>query len=159
MMTYVRALAAVSALATVAIGCGGPAAPKSPFSGKAKASAQDVGEPEAHVRFEMPTTAPGKGAVATATVTVTPKSPWHINVDFPVKLELSSSAGITLPSPSLAKVDAQRYDGDALVFEVPYRVDTCGAQEITGNVDFALCRDEACAPVTEPVTATLGTAC
>ena len=42
------------------------------------------------------------------------------------------------------------------LFEVPYRVDVCGAHEIKGNVDFALCRDEACAPVTEPVTATIG---
>ncbi len=146
----------VAALTLVAA-CGAPSAPKSPFGkDKDKAGAtEEVGDPQARVTFDMPSK-PDRGDVATATVTVTPQSPWHINVDFPVKLQLSSSSGVTLPSPTQAKVDARRYDGDALVFEVQYRVDTCGDHEITGNVDFALCRDEACAPVTEPVSATVG---
>lgn len=154
-MTYGLRSLLLAAAALAA--CGGPSPAESPFAkGKAKPGAgQQVGDPQAQVTFDTPTR-PGRGDVATATVTVTPRSPWHINVDFPVTLQLSSTGGITLPSPTQAKVDARRYDGDALVFEVPYRVDSCGAHEITGNVDFALCRDEACAPVTEPVTATIG---
>jgi hypothetical protein len=138
------------AVSLIAVACGGPSTPQSPFGGNSKANV-DAGTPEADVAFDRGPSAQ-KGASATGTVTVRPKSPWHINVDFPVKLELTASDGVTLSSPSQAKVDAQRYDDDALVFEVPYRVDACGAHEIKGNVDFALCRDEACAPVTEPVT-------
>lgn len=120
--------------------------------------APDAAPAPAGATFEVRVQPPALAARGTPTsmqVSVVPTAPWHLNLDFPVKLKLRGTAGVRLPSPSLRTADATRYDENALVFDVPVTVDGCGEQSIDGEVDFAVCDDGSCAPSSEPVAMSL----
>lgn len=106
------------------------------------------------VRVQAPASA-ARGTPTVAQVSVVPTAPWHLNLDFPAKLRLRGTPGVRLPSPSLARTDAARYDEDGLVFDVPLTVHDCGAQSIDGDIHFAVCDDGSCAPSSEHVEMSL----
>lgn len=117
---------------------------------QAKTEAAVPSEPSYTVDVEVPPhTARGQEAIAR--VRVQPKAPWHINLDYPAKLRLESSEAVELDSTLLHKADAERFDDDALVFSVLFTPNAKGPQSIAAEVDFAVCGDAACGPVTEAV--------
>ncbi len=107
-------------------------------------------EPGYTVDVELPPqTTPGQESIAR--VRVQPKSPWHMNLDYPAKLRLEAPADVKLDTAQLTKGDAERYDDEALVFSVLFTPEAKGARKIQAQVDFAVCGDAACGPVTESV--------
>ncbi|MCA9656658.1 MAG: hypothetical protein H6712_17835 [Myxococcales bacterium] len=107
-------------------------------------------EPSYTVDVEVPPKTM-RGQEAIARVRVEPKAPWHINLDYPAKLRLQSSEAIELDATLLHKDDAERFDGEALVFSVLFTPQAKGQHSIAAEVDFAVCGDAACGPVTEAV--------
>ena len=160
-----KALLLAISLSTLGLGCKGEQqgeAP-SPERGKygapgAQASARE-GDPEPQPeevdRYTLQIDAPVEvdpGKEAMAKVTVHPVSPWHMNLDFPVSLELESVDGVAFVLQRQRKSDAERLDDDGLVFAVPFTVHAPGDKRIEGKIKFAVCGDQACDPVSLPVT-------
>ncbi len=85
-------------------------------------------------------------------VKVTPKAPWHMNLDFPTSLAVTAPAGVELAKPKLAKADATRLDESACEFDLAFTPTQPGDKAFKGTFKFAVCQDEACSPVTEDVT-------
>ena len=65
--------------------------------------------------------------------------------------EVAGSEAIELDATLLHKDDAERFDGEALVFSVLFTPQAKGQHSIAAEVDFAVCGDAACGPVTEAV--------
>ncbi len=115
-------------------------------------------EPGYTVDVEVPPNAT-RGEATIARVRVAPKAPWHMNLEYPAKMSLEATDGVELDAPLLRKGDAERYDDDALVFSVLFTPSEKGAQSIAAKVDFAVCGDSACGPVTESVELAFEVAC
>ncbi len=114
------------------------------------AASADGDETRFDVRVEAPTAAPA-GRESLAKVHVEPRSPWHMNTEFPVALRVTAPNGVELDVAKQRKSDAERFDDDGLVFALPFTPKTQGAKRIAGEVDFAVCGDAACAPETVAV--------
>jgi hypothetical protein len=82
-------------------------------------------------------------------VTVTPKAPWHMNLDFPTSLAITAPDGVTLAKAELRKADAVTLDDKLASFAVKFTPAAAGEKDLTGKFKFAVCQDEACSPVTE----------
>jgi hypothetical protein len=84
-------------------------------------------------------------------VRVVPKAPWHMNLDFPTSLEVAVPSGVEVANASLKKADATKLDEDQAQFDVQFTAAEAGEKAFTGTFKFAVCQDDACAPVTENV--------
>lgn len=82
-------------------------------------------------------------------VRVVPKDPWHMNLDYPTSLKVAAPEGVTLAKTDLKKADAKTLDESTCEFAVKFTPTAAGEQSFTGEFKFAVCQDEACAPVTE----------
>lgn len=89
------------------------------------------------------------GQEGEVTVRVVPKEPWHMNLDFPTSLKVAAPEGVTLAKADLKKADAKKLDESACEFAVKFTPTAAGDQSFTGEFKFAVCQDEACAPVTK----------
>jgi hypothetical protein len=91
------------------------------------------------------------GREGTVMVTVVPKAPWHMNLDFPTSLAVQAPEGVQLAKPEMKKADAQKLDENSAEFAVKFTPAAAGEKAFTGKFKFAVCQDEACSPVTEEV--------
>jgi hypothetical protein len=90
------------------------------------------------------------GQESKVTVKVVPKEPWHMNLDFPTSLAVTASDGVALSKDKLKKADAELSEASCQ-FDVAFTPAKAGDAKFTGEFKFAVCQDEACAPVTENV--------
>lgn len=109
--------------------------------------------PGADERYELQIdTAEAKaGEQGTAVVRVVPKEPWHMNLDYPTSLKVEAPEGVSLTKAELEKADAAALDENKAQFDVAFTAAEPGERTMTGKFKFAVCQDEACAPVTEDV--------
>jgi hypothetical protein len=91
------------------------------------------------------------GQPAQVTVKVVPKSPWHMNLDFPTSLKVTAPEGVTIDKADLKKADAAKLDESTCQFDVKFTPAAAGESKFTGKFKFAVCQDDACSPVTEDV--------
>jgi len=140
--TFVASMALVACVQTV------DSAGKPGRAGRAGAADQE--EPGYTVDVELSPQAT-RGQESLARVRVRPKSPWHMNLDYPAKLNLEAPADVGLQSPHLTKLDAERFDDGALVFSVLFTPQEKGSRTIQAELDFAVCGAAACGSVTESV--------
>lgn len=89
------------------------------------------------------------GKEGSVKVTVVPKAPWHMNLDFPTSLALTAPDGVTLAKAELKKGDAAKLDEKSAEFDVKFTPTAAGEKTFNGKFKFAVCQDEACSPVTE----------
>lgn len=136
-----------SLLAVVGCSAETPAADRAAHKARAQA-AMEPATPSYTVDVEVPPQTT-RGQEALARVRVQPKAPWHMNLEYPAKLQLRAPADVELERPLLRKADAERYDDGALEFSVLFTPQAKGARTIQAELDFAVCGDEACGPVTE----------
>jgi hypothetical protein len=98
------------------------------------------------------------GAEATAKIVITPATSYHVNTEFPVKLELQPPSGVTLPKALFVaggdkgKGDADAFDEQQLAFAVKLTPAQAGNVTVSGTIKFAVCDKDSCLPKKEPVT-------
>lgn len=92
------------------------------------------------------------GAASTATLTLRPRGAWHLNTDYPFKVELAPGAGVRVAKPVLRKDDARRFGESGADVDVVFTADKAGRGDITATVKFATCDDASCAVHKETVT-------
>jgi hypothetical protein len=96
------------------------------------------------------------GAEAIARVTVTPAAGYHINQDFPTKLDLQPPAGVKVAKTTLEVGDAEKMDEHTLVFAVHATPSAAGSFTLPGKIKFAVCKgEEDCEPKRRDVSFTV----
>jgi hypothetical protein len=120
---------------------------------------EQVPEPRANEvpedRYRVTVDAPARtatGREVLAKVIVEPRAPWHMNLEFPVSLELRTPDGVVVVGAQQRKDDVERLDEQGLVFAVPFTANSQGAKQFEGELKFAVCGDEACSPISVPVS-------
>ncbi len=126
----------------------------------AKAGADETGKlraEEGKLAVEAPADAKA-GAEATAKITVTPGTGYHVNTEFPIKLTLEAPAGITLARSEFkaggmdkAKGDADVLEEQRLVIGVKLTAAKSGSYTINGTFKFAVCDKDSCLPKKETI--------
>jgi hypothetical protein len=144
----VRTLLLCLASATAALACNAETSGSS-SAGRAKGGGE-AAEPGYTLDVELPPRAT-RGQESIAHVRVHPKAPWHMNLEYPAKLQLRAPADVELVAPLLRKGDAERFDDQALEFAVLFTPQGQGSRKIQAELDFAVCGDAACGPVTESI--------
>jgi hypothetical protein len=86
------------------------------------------------------------GGETTLRVRVTPGTGYKMNAEFPTKLTLEPTAGVTLGKTSLVLADAEKFDDGQLVFAVKATPAASGSYTVNGKIKFAVCTDATCDP-------------
>jgi hypothetical protein len=89
------------------------------------------------------------GATATATLTITAKSGWHVNGEAPITVALTAPAGVTLQKLKLSRADLAQSTPEAARFDIPVSATEAGKKTINAEARFVLCQAQACKPVKE----------
>jgi hypothetical protein len=123
----------------------------------AMAAASSLHPEEGTLAIEPPPDAKA-GAEATAKIVITPATSYHVNTEFPVKLELQPAAGVTLPKAlfvaggNKGKGDADAFDERQLAFAIKLTPAQAGNVTVSGTIKFAVCDKDSCLPKKEPVS-------
>ena len=89
------------------------------------------------------------GATATASLTITAKSGWHVNGEAPISVALTAPAGVTLQKLKLTRSDLAQSTPEAARFDIPVSATEAGKKTINAEARFVLCQEQACKPVKE----------
>ncbi|MBA3465420.1 MAG: hypothetical protein H0T46_36145 [Deltaproteobacteria bacterium] len=118
---------------------------------------QRLAADEGKLAIEPPADAKA-GTEATAKITVTPGTGYHVNTEFPTKLTLTAPEGITLAKAEFKGGGASKDKGDIDVFEesqlllgVKYTAAKSGSYTINGTFKFAVCDKDSCRPKKETI--------
>jgi hypothetical protein len=92
------------------------------------------------------------GKPGSVDVTLTPKTGWHVNMDFPTKLEITAPEGVTLASAKLKKEDATSFTERGAAFKVAFTPASAGTKAFAAKFKFVICNDDSCDPSTEQLS-------
>ncbi|CAN5370034.1 hypothetical protein BH11MYX1_BH11MYX1_50690 [soil metagenome] len=102
------------------------------------------------------------GSELVSTITIKPASEFHVNTEFPVKLTLEPTDGLTLAKSeftaggmSKAVGDAASFTEQGLAIAVKATAAKPGTYEVKGTFKFAVCKDIQCFPKKQPITITI----
>lgn len=84
------------------------------------------------------------GETLTAVMSATGVAPWHVNTEYPVKLEIVSAEGFTAPESPMRKGAAAKLDETELRFEVPLAAQEPGERTVELKLKFGLCNADRC---------------
>jgi hypothetical protein len=85
------------------------------------------------------------GAPARLQLLLEAKGGYHVNQDYPIRIDLKAPAAVKLQKPSLGKPDAAEFGEHKARFDVPFSADK-GSYQLSAEVDFAVCTPETCVP-------------
>lgn len=74
-----------------------------------------------------------------------PRGGYHVNLDYPVRVDLKAGPSVKLDKPSLTKPDAVEFGEERARFEAAFTAEA-GRHELLATVDFAVCTKETCLP-------------
>lgn len=121
-----------------------------PVEGEGKVGVEAGGAEEAkEYALEIDPADATVGAESKVSIRLVPQGEWHMNLEYPTKLEITAPEGTTVAKPKLAKGDAIKLDEAGCEFAVGFTPDSAGSKKFTGEFKFAICREEACVPRTE----------
>ncbi len=174
--SHARTLARLLCCGALAIALGACDKQDSPSEAKAPATKQDdtkakdtvaakdggadakvktiPGQDPADDRFALSIEPPAEaaaGAESVVKIKVLPKEPWHMNHDYPITLKIDPPGGVALAKTEQKKGDAVKFEDSGCEFDVSFTPSEAGEKTFSGQFRFAICQDEACAPVTESV--------
>jgi hypothetical protein len=112
---------------------------------------------EGTLTIEVPADAKA-GTETIAKVIVTPGAKYKVNVEFPTKLTLETTTGVTFAKAEMkaggaskAKGDADQFDEKQLMFAVKLTPAQSGSYTINGSFKFAVCDKDQCLAKKEPI--------
>lgn len=130
----------------------GSAAASAPArGGKAAGSAASAGEKMYRIQIDPPAEV-AVGAEAKATITLAPLPPYKVNLEYPIKLALETSAGAKLDKAELGKADATALRKDELRLDPTFTLSTAGEHRFHGELRFSVCTETQCELAREPVS-------
>lgn len=121
-----------------------------PVEGEGKlAVADSVGASDKEYTLQIDPEEAKVGEESTVSIRVIPQGEWHMNLEYPTKLEVTAPEGTTVAKPKLAKTDAVKLDEQSAEFAIAFTPQEAGEKTFTGEFKFAVCQEEACVPKTE----------
>ena len=87
----------------------------------------------------------GEGKDGKFHVVLTAAGGYHVNQDYPIRVDLKAPAELKLPKASLGKADASQFGEESARFDVSFSAPK-GSHPIEALVDFAVCTKETCVP-------------
>ena len=69
---------------------------------------------------------------------------WHVNEEYPIRVDLQAAPGVALPKAELVKEDAKEFGLEKVRFLAAVEPEATGEHEVTCDVSFALCTEENC---------------
>jgi len=85
------------------------------------------------------------GQNATVQLTLEARGGYHVNQEYPIRVDLKAAPGVKLAKASLERADAAQFGEQSARFELPFSAEA-GSHELTALVDFAVCTKETCMP-------------
>ncbi len=162
-MTLTTPLALLGSLGLLLSACGqAPRADAPAEVADAPDSVAKVDEAPAESRYEIRVESPETalaGHEVVAKIHIEPRSPWHMNTEFPVALKVKAPTDVDVEITEQRAGDAQCFDDDCLVFAIPFTPKAEGARELNTQVKFAVCGDAACAPDTVDINLQVEVSC
>ncbi len=157
MATKLRLTLAVFGIVS-AVACGGPETPAAtepagpaPVVQAPPVASAPKGPPPASIQentyrlaFETDP-AYGDGKDGKFRVVLTAAGGYHVNQDYPIRVDLKAPAGLKLTKASLGKPDATQFGEEAARFDVSFNAPK-GTHTVEALVDFAVCTKETCVP-------------
>jgi hypothetical protein len=102
------------------------------------------------------------GAETIARITVTPGKGYHVNTEYPTKLQITPTSGVTVPKTEFtagghdkAKGDAAELEEQGMAFAVKLTPSASGSYTVSGKFKFAVCDASQCLPKKEAIAITL----
>jgi hypothetical protein len=86
------------------------------------------------------------GKSAQVRVVLTALGGYHVNPDYPIRVDLEGPATLRWAKPSLGKADAAEFGEHAARFEAGFTAEQPGTHEVKARLDFAVCTKETCVP-------------
>ncbi|RLB38746.1 MAG: hypothetical protein DRH30_11020 [Deltaproteobacteria bacterium] len=69
---------------------------------------------------------------------------WHVNQEYPIRVDLKAAPGVALKKNELVKDDAKEFGEDKVRFLAALEPSAAGDHEVTCDVSFAMCTEENC---------------
>ena len=112
---------------------------------------------EGKLAIETPADAKA-GAETTAKIIVTPGSGYHVNTEYPIKLTIAPTDGVSIAKAEFvagghdkSKGDADALDEQNLTISVKLTPAKSGSYTLNGNFKFAVCDKDQCLPKREQI--------
>jgi hypothetical protein len=114
-------------------------------------------DPDAPPRIETATfalelTAPSSsstGQPAPISITIERRGDFHINLEYPLRVELGASHGAAIAKSTLAATDARELNEERARLETQARWNASGRHWLAARVHFAVCTPDTCVPRSE----------
>ena len=85
-----------------------------------------------------------QGEESRFSISIAGRDGWHINKEFPLRIELEAPNGVGLTKTAFERPDAAAFSDASARFDVPFKPSEAGRHEIRADVSFAMCTDENC---------------
>jgi hypothetical protein len=95
------------------------------------------------------------GAALAATIQVTPKGEYKMNLEFPTKLKVSGPAAASPQQLELTAKQATKLTKAELLLKPTFKVSAAGSHTFKGTLRFSVCTEKQCEIKTEPVSWTV----
>jgi hypothetical protein len=95
------------------------------------------------------------GAALAATIQVTPKGEYKMNLEFPTKLRVSGPAAASPQQLELTAKQATKLTKAELLLRPAFKVSAAGSHTFKGTLRFSVCTEKQCEIKTEPVSWTV----
>jgi hypothetical protein len=69
---------------------------------------------------------------------------WHVNQEYPIRVDLKAGPGVVLKKNELVKDDAKEFGEDKVRFLAAMEPSAVGDHEVICDVSFAMCTEENC---------------
>ena len=67
---------------------------------------------------------------------------WHVNQEYPIRVDLKAAPGVALKKSELVKDDAKEFGEEKVRFLAGVEPSAAGEHEVTCDVSFAMCTEE-----------------
>jgi hypothetical protein len=131
---------ALSLSLLLAVACGKPAAP--PPAAPAAANPEAEAAASCRVTASIAPAAIPSGGEAKLTIEIAmTRADVHVQKEFPLKVSLAPSAGLSAAKATLGHADAVDGDAKGRRWEVPLVAKASGRQEVQASLRFAVCKE------------------
>jgi hypothetical protein len=77
-------------------------------------------------------------------VRLVPRNGYHVNHDYPIKLQVAAPAGVTLARAEFDRAAASEFGEPRAVFPVRYTAASAGEKQFTADFNFSVCNPQTC---------------
>jgi hypothetical protein len=100
----------------------------------------------AEAEFDLSLSAPAKlshGQAGELVVVLTPKTPFHVNLEYPHRFKVSLKKSLSTPSDTFQRNSAKVTES-RMELAIPVTLGEAGPYELEGELSFSVCTNEKC---------------